>query len=74
MHKTGGANWKKSETRENADKFVMYPPDGCSLCKVAASPGSAVEMSLSESFYFFSSFFSHKVEFFLLAGWSYISV
>lgn len=46
MHRPEGANWKKSETRENAGKFVRYPPARCSLCKVADSPGFAVVMSL----------------------------
>lgn len=46
MHRSEGINWKKSGTHENADRFVGYPPARYSLCKFAASPGSAVVMSL----------------------------
>lgn len=45
MHRSEGANWEKSGTRENADKFVRYPSARCSLCNIAASLGSSV-MSL----------------------------
>lgn len=46
LHRSEGINWKKSGTHENADRFVGYPPARYSVCKFAASPGSADVMSL----------------------------
>lgn len=46
MHRSEGANWKKSGAQENADSLVKYSPARCSLCKAAYSPGSTVVTSL----------------------------
>lgn len=71
MHRSEGANWKKSGTRENADRFVWYPPAKCSLCKVAASPGSAVVMSLKAFLSFLKFPLAAVVQFFLLGDLNY---
>lgn len=71
MHRSEGANWKKSGTHENADRFVRYPPAKCSLCKVAASPGSAVVMSLKAFLSFLKFPLAAVVQFFLLGDLNY---
>lgn len=48
MHRSEGANRKKSGAQENADSLVKYSPARCSLCKAAFSPGSTIVISLKD--------------------------